>query len=71
VTLYGATSPALTGTMGANQQQQVASGLPCIPCRNRVCALTGKAEPPPCLDAVAPAAVWAALEAMIAPPRTS
>jgi heptosyltransferase-1 len=67
VTLYGATSPALTGTTGANQRQQVASGLPCIPCRNRVCALTGKAEPPPCLDGVAPAAVWAALKAMIAP----
>ena len=66
VTLYGATSPALTGTLGANQVRAVASGMPCIPCRARVCTVTGKAEPPPCLDAVAPATVWAALKPMLA-----
>src|SRR5439155_21498289 len=66
VTLYGATSPALTGTLGANQLHQVASGMPCIPCRARVCAVTGKAEAPPCLDGLAPAAVGGALQPMLA-----
>ncbi len=66
VTLYGATSPALTGTVGANQRRHEAAGLPCIPCRRRVCAVTGTSEPPPCLEGIAPAAVWAALRSMIA-----
>jgi heptosyltransferase-1 len=71
VTLYGATSPALTGTVGANQLREVASGMPCIPCRARVCAVTGTSEPPPCLDGIAPAAVWSALKQVLAPQGAS
>jgi heptosyltransferase-1 len=67
VTLYGATAPELTGTVGASQRQEIATGMPCIPCRRRVCAITGKAEPPPCLDWIAPAAVWSALKSLMAP----
>lgn len=66
VTLYGATSPALTGTWGANQLRHAATGLPCIPCRQRICAVTGKAEPPPCLDSIAPAETWTALAPLLA-----
>jgi heptosyltransferase-1 len=65
VTLYGATEPGRTGTMGARQAHMVAS-MPCVPCRNKICNYTGNAHAPsPCLDAVAPDAVWRRLrEAM-------
>lgn len=56
VTLYGPTSPALTGTIGAHQAR-IASDFDCAPCRARICARTGKAEPPPCLAALDPARV--------------
>lgn len=66
VTLYGPTAPDLTGTIGRNQARHAASGLPCIPCRSRVCAVIGKAAPPPCLDSIAPEAVWSTLAGLIA-----
>ncbi len=55
VTLYGATSPALTGTMG-DAQARIASDFDCAPCRSRACRRTGKAEAP-CLAAIEPARV--------------
>ena len=66
VTLYGATSPALTGTLGRRQLQRAASGMPCIPCRSRTCSVLGRAAPPPCLDAIAADDVWPLLAGLIA-----
>ncbi len=66
VTLYGATAPDLTGTIGRNQARHAATGLPCIPCRSRVCAVIGKSAPPPCLDSIAPEQVWTTLAGLMA-----
>jgi len=67
VTLYGATAPGLTGTMGRHQHHLLAT-KPCAPCRNKICNYTGSAHAPsPCLDALAPAEVWRALSAAMTP----
>lgn len=61
VTLYGATAPGRTGTTGARQVHAVAA-RPCVPCRNKICNFTGNAHAPsPCLEGLAPKAVWRAL----------
>lgn len=66
VTLYGPTTPALTGTRGHGQAQLVPPGFDCVPCRQRRCRLTGREEPPPCLESLAPDSVWRALRVQLA-----
>jgi heptosyltransferase-1 len=66
VTLYGPTTPALTGTRGAGQAQLVPPGFDCVPCRQRRCRLTGREEPPPCLESLGPDSVWTALREKLA-----
>lgn len=63
VTLYGATSPERTGTMGAHQLHAVAA-MPCAPCRNKICNYTGNAHvDAPCLTNISAEAVWQTLRA--------
>jgi heptosyltransferase-1 len=67
VTLYGVTAPGRTGTMGARQAHAVAA-MPCVPCRNKICNYTGNAHAPsPCLDSLAPEAVWRTLRDAMRP----
>jgi heptosyltransferase I len=66
VTLYGPTTPKLTGTRGHAQAQLVPPGFDCVPCRQRRCRLTGREEPPPCLESLTPESVWATLRAQLA-----
>ncbi len=67
VTLYGSTEPGRTGTMGARQDQVLAT-KPCVPCRNKICNYTGNAHAPsPCLEELAPETVWRRLAAAMAP----
>lgn len=67
VTLYGATEPGRTGTMGA-RQERILAAKPCVPCRNKICNYTGNAHAPsPCLEAVTPEAVWQRLSAAMRP----
>jgi len=66
VTLYGATAPGRTGTVGV-RQERILAAKPCVPCRNKICNYTGNAHAPsPCLDALAPQAVWDRLAATMA-----
>ena len=61
VTLYGATSPARTGTMGATQEHMIGA-MPCVPCRNKICNYTGNAHgDAPCLADLPAEAVWRVL----------
>lgn len=58
VTIYGATRPELTGTVGENQMHLCAK-FPCAPCGGRVCSYRGAADvQPACYQTVAPAKVW-------------
>lgn len=66
VSLYGATDPALTGTLGSAQQTLVSDHLPCIPCKNRSCRYPKPLESskiyPPCYEPITPERVWQALQ---------
>jgi heptosyltransferase-1 len=65
VSLYGPTTPDLVGTRGPGQAHLVAD-LPCAPCRSRACRIADSPEaPPPCLDGMDAAAVWARLEPLL------
>ena len=71
VSLYGPTNPILTGALGESQVH-LASALSCAPCLSRKCKLYIQsslklASPlyPPCLSGLVPAAVWAALFALL------
>lgn len=58
ISLYGPTSPELTGTMG-NNQQQLAAHFSCAPCLQRQCTYAGEAEvQPACFSSVTPQRVW-------------
>jgi heptosyltransferase-1 len=63
VTLYGATSPALTGAWG-KRQQNLSAVFPCAPCLSRICHYRGPvtAPRPACYRALPPAEVWQALQ---------
>jgi len=68
VSIYGPTSPSLTGTVGA-RQCRIASTLPCAPCRSRVCRISSdQALPPPCLLELTPAQAWQALSQVLPVP---
>jgi len=65
VTLYGATEPGLTGTVGANQIQMRAE-FACAPCLQRRCSFTGSSEvQPACYGTLPPTAVWARLSGLM------
>ena len=58
VTIYGATRPELTGTVGPSQVHLCAE-FPCAPCGVRVCTYRGAADvQPACYQTVSPAKVW-------------
>lgn len=67
VSLYGATNPGLSGTFG-RAQQHLASSLACAPCMSKQCRYSGPAVgiEPACYSSHPPAAVLAALQALIA-----
>jgi heptosyltransferase-1 len=68
VVIYGATRPALTGTIGPDQIHLTAD-FPCSPCRGRTCRYKGPAEVrPACYATVPPAQVWESLR-VLADPR--
>jgi heptosyltransferase-1 len=58
LSLYGPTGPARTGTLG-QRTAQLASDLPCAPCRKKLCAVTGRPRlPAPCLAGLTEGRVW-------------
>lgn len=62
VTVYGATDPARTGTLGA-AQTHLRARFACAPCFSRRCTYTGAAEAAPaCYTSLAPETVWHELE---------
>ncbi len=76
LTLYGATSPELTGTFG-RQQLHLASDLQCAPCMKKACAYEGPAlfdelptgplkVQPPCFATHKPEQVWHRFEQLVA-----
>ena len=61
VTLYGATSPEKTGTLGRGQQH-IRADFICSPCMARVCSYRGESDvTPACYQTTPPAQVWQAL----------
>lgn len=65
VTIYGATRPELTGTVGASQVHLCAK-FPCAPCGGRVCAYQGAAPvQPACYQTIPPTQVWGSLTPML------
>lgn len=66
LTLYGATDPALTGTLG-KCQVQLQSQFHCAPCRERKCRYPGVAGEvsPACYAEIPPARVWERVGAML------
>ncbi|MCA8907489.1 MAG: lipopolysaccharide heptosyltransferase I [Rhodospirillaceae bacterium] len=65
LTLYGATDPALTGTLGAAQATW-SSTLACAPCRRRSCRVApDPLAPPPCLEELDGPAAWAEAMALV------
>lgn len=66
VSLYGPTSPGLSGAVGTSQIHQLADFV-CAPCFGRQCTFKGAAptqEQPPCLAGISPELVWARLESV-------
>lgn len=71
VTLYGATKPGLTGTVGRNQAQ-LHSRFPCAPCLRRTCSFKGASRvQPACYEELTPESVWTTLLACIGARRTT
>jgi heptosyltransferase-1 len=69
VSLYGPTGAARTGTVGRGQEH-LESRLPCAPCRNKICNLTGRPHlPSPCLEGLTDGQVWLRLAAALTRPR--
>jgi len=65
VTLYGPTSPGLTGALGPLQRNLVAD-FACAPCLRRVCQYSGpRPVDPPCFERLDPALVWHSLQAQM------
>ncbi|MEY3666570.1 MAG: heptosyltransferase [Pseudomonadota bacterium] len=67
VSLYGPTNPGLSGTFG-RAQLHLASTLACAPCMSKQCRYSGPelGVEPACYSSQPPAAVFAALQALIA-----
>ena len=62
VSIYGATDPSLTGTVGENQHR-IAATFPCSPCFSRECTYSGpSAITPACYATVSPDRVWGTLQ---------
>ncbi len=69
VSLYGPTGATRTGTVGRGQEH-LESPLPCAPCRNKICNLTGRPHlPSPCLQGLTDGQVWLRLAAALTRPR--
>lgn len=69
VSLYGPTGAARTGTVGRGQVH-LQSRLPCSPCRNKICNVTGRPhQPSPCLEGLTDGQVWLSLAAALTRPR--
>lgn len=65
VSIYGATDPSLTGTVGENQHRLQAT-FGCSPCFSRRCIYTGSADvSPACYSTVSPDQVWGTLRRCI------
>ncbi|HED12475.1 MAG TPA: lipopolysaccharide heptosyltransferase I [Gammaproteobacteria bacterium] len=65
ISLYLATDPQRTGTVGPGQRH-LAVSYPCAPCLHRQCQqIISKSQYPPCGAALAPATVFAALQQLI------
>ena len=62
VSLYGATDPLRTGTVGENQHHLQAS-FECSPCFSRLCTYSGASDiTPACYSTVSPDQVWGTLQ---------
>lgn len=62
VTIYGATRPGLTGTVGQHQQHAVAK-FACSPCVSKVCTFSGNvAIKPACYQSLPPQHIWSLLQ---------
>jgi len=67
VTLYGATTPGLTGTLGRHQVSLQAR-FGCAPCLRRTCNYSGPSPVhPACYQTLPPALVWATLKPLVIP----
>jgi heptosyltransferase I len=65
VTVYGATRPGLTGTLGLGQRHLRAQ-FPCSPCLSRECTYTRKSKvTPACYMSLPPEEVWLCLRGLI------
>ncbi|RMG49530.1 MAG: lipopolysaccharide heptosyltransferase I [Gammaproteobacteria bacterium] len=65
VTLYGATEPGLTGTMGRGQAH-LQVDFDCAPCLSRQCSYRGHSTVyPPCFVTLPPDRVWEALQPLL------
>ncbi len=65
VTIYGATKPDLTGTMGASQLHLCAD-FPCSPCLQRHCSYRGDAVvSPACYASINPELVWQKISTLV------
>jgi heptosyltransferase-1 len=66
ITLYGATDPALIGTLGESQLQ-LRADFPCAPCQQRKCHYPDEAVVfPACYSTLDPDRVWTELEQILA-----
>lgn len=62
ITLYGATDPELTGTVG-EKQRRLQAEYPCAPCLRRECReISSGAGSPPCYRTLSAERAWAALQ---------
>lgn len=65
VSIYGATNPNLTGSLGQSQVSLVAD-FPCAPCLQRQCSFKGTADTQPaCYSTITPERVWETLSMLI------
>jgi len=65
ISLYGATDPTKTGTVGAGQVH-LKSGLHCSPCLQKQCRLlTDSVRQPPCYADLSPTRVWGTLQHLL------
>lgn len=73
VGIFGATSPALTGMLGADAKVIASTHLQCIPCRKRDCKFnpSGGKIHPPCYEPIQPEIVWQALQQQTGNPSTN
>lgn len=69
VAIYGATDPAVCGTIGENQKQ-IVSHFECVKCHHSKCAYTKPALfKPACLVEITPEKVWANLQGVMSADR--